>query len=223
MAQIFISHSARDQNLKNFFNQAFATSSVEAIYEEIEQLVTQAVTTEKVERDITQSSAVFVLLSQTVESLSHTRDWVGFEVGYAKGASGSGGNKDVWVFENIDDGGQLRMMLPSFDHYVVYHTSDAVLPYLKQIVESYDDNRVLKNAALATGGGYLLGFPWIGIPVLLYSALVTGRPPGVEVICQNQRCLLKYKIHLPQFLPSYRCAKCNQWWPNPQVVPQNVY
>src|SRR5438105_3587061 len=187
MAQIFISHSARDENLKDYFNRAFATSNVNAIYEEIERLMNETITTDKVKQDIAQSSAMFVLLSQTVESLSHTRDWVGFEVGYAKGIGGA--NKDVWVFENVQDRGELRMVLPSFDHYVVYDTSDAALPYLKQIVSSYDDDRVLKNTAVATAGGALLGVPWIGIPVLIYSALNTGRPAGVEVICSNQRCL----------------------------------
>ena len=146
---------------------------------------------------------------------------MGFEVGYAKGIGGA--NKDVWVFENVEDRGELRMVLPSFDHYVVYDPSDAALPYLKQIVASYDDDRVLKNTAVATAGGALLGVPWIGIPVLIYSALNTGRPAGVEVICSNQRCLLKYKVHVPQSLPNFRCAKCNQWWQNPQLPAPNVY
>jgi hypothetical protein len=81
MAQIFISHSARDQQLKNFFNQAFATSSVNAKLEEIEQLYKGTITTQQIEQDITLSSAVFVLLSQNVDSLDHTRDWIGYEVG----------------------------------------------------------------------------------------------------------------------------------------------
>ncbi len=38
------------------------------------------------QQDITLSSAVFVLLSRNVDSLDHTHDWIGYEVGYAKGA-----------------------------------------------------------------------------------------------------------------------------------------
>jgi hypothetical protein len=113
MAQIFISHSARDEQLKECFNKAFATSSVNAKYEEIEQLDKGTITTEAIEQDITISSAVFTLLSKTVDSLDHTRDWIGYEVGYAKGAKG--GNKDVWVFEHINDAGRLTKVIPNFD------------------------------------------------------------------------------------------------------------
>src|SRR2546421_1984111 len=109
MAQIFISHSARDENLRNYFNRAFATSNVNAIYEEIEQLMNETITTDKVKQDIAQSSAVFVLLSQTVESLSHTRDWVGFEVGYAKGIGGA--KKKCLGFAKLEDKGEDRNVL----------------------------------------------------------------------------------------------------------------
>jgi hypothetical protein len=216
MAQIFISHSARDQQLKNFFNQAFATSSVNAKLEEIEQLYKGTITTQQIEQDITLSSAVFVLLSQNVDSLDHTRDWIGYEVGYAKGAQG--GNKDVWVFEHINEAGHLTKVIPNFDHYVVYDTSDTALKYVKAIVDSYDDVRVARNTAVGTGIGAVFGAPWAGAGVaFLYSALSTGRPNGVEGICG---CLLKYRVHLPEQIIQLRCPKCRDWYFKPGVVPQ---
>jgi hypothetical protein len=220
MAQIFISHSAKDEVLKNFFNKGFATSSVNAKYEEIEQLLKGTVTTETIKYDITLSSAVFVLLSKNVETLTHTRDWVSFELGFASGVSG--GNKDIWVFENISDIGQITMAIPAFDHYVVYDTSDVALVYVKSIIESYNDMRVLKNMAAGSGGGAILAEDKIGGALvggfigLIYSHLSTGRPEGIEIICPNPKCLLKYRIHLPQSMRQYRCAKCNQWWTKPQ-------
>ncbi|MDQ1591604.1 MAG: hypothetical protein QOG71_2231 [Pyrinomonadaceae bacterium] len=220
MAQIFISHSAKDDDLKNFFNKGFATSSVTAKYEEIEQLLKGTITTEAIKQDISVSNAIFVLLSPNVETLSHTRDWVGFEVGFAAGVGGS--NKDIWVFENIRDVGSLEMVIPSFDHYVVYDTSDVALVYVKRIIESYNDMRVLRNMAAGSGGGAMLAQDKVGGAVvggiigLIYSALSTGRPEGIEVTCPNPKCLLKYRIHLPQFMMQYRCAKCNHWWVKPQ-------
>jgi hypothetical protein len=219
MAQIFISHSAKDKEYKDWFNQAFATSTVNAKYEEIEALNKGMITTETIKQDIRASSAVFVLLSQNVETLSHTRDWIGFEVGFASGVDG--GNKDIWVFENSNDLGRITMALPSFDHYVVYDTVDEALPYIKRIVESYDDSRVLGNMAKAGGGGALFATNPVAGAIsgaflgLLYSALSTDRPTGIEVICSNPRCLLKYRIHLPEFLMQFRCAKCNSWWIKP--------
>lgn len=216
MAQIFISHSARDQDLKNFFNQAFATSSVYAKYEEIEKLYKETITTQAIQQDITSSSALFVLLSQNVDSLDHTRDWIGYEVGYAKGAQG--GNKDVWVFEHVNDAGRLTKVLPNFDHYVVYDTSDVALMFMKAVVESYDDGRVLRNVAVGTGIGAMVGMPWLGAGVAaVYSNLSTGRPQGIEVICG---CLLKYKIHLPEQMLQFQCANCRKWWLKPGIVPQ---
>lgn len=214
MAQIFISHSARDEDYKNFFNKAFATSAVTAKYEEIEQLEKGLITTADIDRDITFSSAVFVLLSRNVDSLLHTRDWIGYEVGFAKG--GQGGNKDVWVFEHISDVGHLTKVIPNFDHYVVYDTSDTALLYAKRIVESYDDGRVLRNIALGAGGGAAfveenrLGGALGGALIsLIYSTLSTDRPQGIEVTCE---CRLKYRIHIPEHLQTYRCTKCNGWF-----------
>jgi hypothetical protein len=211
MSQIFISHSARDEGLKNFFNKAFATSAVNAKYEEIEQLYNGTITTQQIEQDITFSSAVFVLLSRNVDSLPHTRDWIGHEVGFSKGTHG--GNKDVWVFEHIADAGQLTKVIPNFDHYVIYDTSDTALVYLKAIVESYDDGRVLRNIAVGTGLGAMLGKPLIGAGAsLIYSNLSTGRPTGIEIICA---CSLKYRIHLPEQLTKYRCPKCRETYYKP--------
>jgi hypothetical protein len=39
MAQIFISHSAKDRAIIDFINRAFAASKVEAKYEEIEAIL----------------------------------------------------------------------------------------------------------------------------------------------------------------------------------------
>lgn len=220
MAQIFISHSAQDQELKNFFNQAFATSSVNAKYEEIEQLYKGVITTQDVQNDIRNSTAVFVLLSHNVDTLDHTRDWVGYEVGYAKGAQGA--NKDVWVFEHVNDVGHLTKVIPNFDHYVVYDTSDTALVYMKRIVESYNDLRVLRNTALgATSGAALVqenrlgGAVALGLASLIYSTLTTDRPQGIEVTC---RCGLKYQIHVPENFVTYRCTKCNDWFYKPGMV-----
>lgn len=215
MAQIFISHSARDKEVKDFFNLAFATSSVNAKYEEIEQLYRGTITTQQIEQDITLSSAVFVLLSRNVDSLAHTRDWIGHEVGYAKGAQG--GNKEVWVFEHVNDAGHLTKVIPNFDHYVVYDTSDNALMFMKAVVESYDDGRVLRNVAVGTGIGAMVGLPWVGAGVAaVYSNLNTGRPQGIEIICG---CSLKYRVHLPEQMIQLRCPKCRDWYYKPGVLP----
>jgi thiamine biosynthesis protein ThiC len=76
MAQIFISHSAKDTSLKNFINQAFATTKVEAKYEEIEAILDGRRTAQQIAADIGRSNAVFILLGENVEKLRHTQQWV---------------------------------------------------------------------------------------------------------------------------------------------------
>ena len=84
MAQIFVSHSQRDEDLKNFFSNAFAPTNVRAIYEEFEKIIRGGVTSEQIARDIENSRAVFVILSQNVQNIPHTRDWVVWEAGVGK-------------------------------------------------------------------------------------------------------------------------------------------
>ena len=79
MAQIFISHSAKDVQLKNFLNSIFSGSKVTAVFEEYEKLLSGAVTAEKIQQHITASAAVFLLITENVNNIQHTRDWVVWE------------------------------------------------------------------------------------------------------------------------------------------------
>lgn len=88
MAQIFISHSQRDEDLRNFFSNAFAGTKVKAIFEEFEKILRGRVTSEHVAKDIEDSKAIFVVLSQKVQDIPHTRDWVIWETGVAKSSLG---------------------------------------------------------------------------------------------------------------------------------------
>lgn len=76
MTQIFISHSQRDEGIKNLFLRAFRGSGITDVYREYEDAPPTGVKAEDITRDIELSSAVFVLLSETVASLPYTRDWM---------------------------------------------------------------------------------------------------------------------------------------------------
>src|ERR1700730_2900727 len=114
MAQIF-SHSAKDTSLKNFINQAFATTKVEAKYEEIEAILDGRRTAAQIAADIAGSNAVFVLLGKNVERLKHTQNWVTWESGV-----GAAANKDIWVFEAFEDHAKLSVIIPHLHHHVCF-------------------------------------------------------------------------------------------------------
>src|SRR5260370_8163191 len=133
MAQIVLSNSAKDTILKNFINQAFATTKVEAKYEEIEAILQGRRTAPQIAADVGQSNAVFVLLGENVEKLRHTQQWMSWESGVATGVALQA-NKDIWVFEAFDDREKLSVVIPHLNHHVCFEYSDPWLAYIRAII-----------------------------------------------------------------------------------------
>ena len=206
MAQIFISHSQRDKPLVDFFLEAFAGTKVKPHLEEFERELPSGVTAQKIENDIRASNAVFILLSENVENLRHTRDWVNWECGIAN-------NKEIVVFEPSEAFSKITVVVPRFNHYVRYETSDEWRKYVRSFIESYDDSHVVPTLVTTTGGGALLnekdpgggatkGF-FVGLGWLLLQNL-TKPNYGTVIKCHN--CSSIYKVHGYGY---FRCAVCN--------------
>jgi hypothetical protein len=219
MAQIFISHSAKDTELVTFLSKAFASTGVKAVFEEFEAILKGPANAARIAADIRQSNAVFVLLSRSVESLKHTRDWVGWEAG-AAGITALETNKDIWVLEPVDDIERISIVVPHFRHYVAFDPNRPKWQgYITQVVNSYDDSHVLKGISLgaATGGviaegaGALWG---AGAGLLLALMTANTRPAGLPITCPE--CSSTYNVHLDQ--PRMRCPvrNCQLVFPVPQ-------
>lgn len=93
MAQIFVSHSSKDTKQIEFISRAFASTKVQAKFEEIEAITQGRRTAAQIDADVQSSNAIMVVLGTNVQALEHTRDWVVWESGRA------GQNKNVWVLE----------------------------------------------------------------------------------------------------------------------------
>src|SRR5437868_4051194 len=150
MAQIFVSHSQKDSKIIDFVNKAFASTKVEGKYEEMEALLHGKRNSAQISADIAASNCIFVLLSKNVENLKHTRDWVVWESGNAKGV-----NKDVWVIEPFEECLQLSIVIPHLQHYVCFHYGNDWLLYLRNIIQSYDDSHVAKALIAGVSAGAL--------------------------------------------------------------------
>jgi hypothetical protein len=206
MAQIFMSHSQKDKDIILFFLEAFAGTNVKPHLEELEKEPPAGVTAEIIDRNIQASNAVFVLLSENVENLRQTRDWVSWECGAAK-------NKDIWVFEPLESLGKVQVVVPRFNHYVLFERNDEWRKYHRSIIESYDDSHVIPTLSATTTGGALLneedrgsgavaGFA-VGLVGLLLHSM--SKPSyGIDVRCW--KCLSNYKVHR---YGCFRCAVCN--------------
>ena len=145
MSQIFNSHSQRDEGIKSFFYRAFSGTSVLPIWQEYEERPSRPVD-EEIERKIQASSALFVLLSEKVEGLPHTRDWILWECGKAT-------DKDIWVFEPYESLGRVTVAIPRFKHYVRYHKNQEWRGYINSIIRSYDNSSLLGWAGAGAGIG----------------------------------------------------------------------
>jgi hypothetical protein len=143
MATIFVSHSQKDKPTIHFFLEAFAGTKVKPHFEEFEKESPSGVTADKIEQDIKQSNAVFILLSENVEHLNHTRDWVNWECGVAK-------NKEIWVFEPYGSLGKISIVIPHFNHYVRFEIREDWRKYLLSVIESYDDSHVFPVLSATT-------------------------------------------------------------------------
>jgi len=206
MAQIFISHSKKDKEIIDFFLESFAGTKVKPHLEELEKDVPSGITANQIGKDILASNALFVLLSVNVESLKHARDWVNWECGTAV-------NKDIWIFEPSESFGEISIVSPRLNHYVLFERTEEWRKYFRKIIESYDDSHVLPTLSLSTGSGALLnekdrwGGAFAGFGIGLAGLILKGltRPSfGVDIKCF--KCNSNYKVHRYGY---FRCPTCN--------------
>jgi len=216
MAQIFVSHSHKDKDLRSFFSTAFAGTNVKAIFEEFEKILGKDVSAEQISRDIENSRALFVLLSKNVQDIPHTRDWVVWETGVAK-------NKDIWIFEPYRTFGKISVVTPFLRHYAIFDSNDNWLAYIRRIIESYDDAHTL-GTVLTTGGigaiigsaiandereGAVLGGILGGLYGLAVSDRTKFRPTGLKTVCAS--CNSTFAVHIPREMNKIRCPVCNKF------------
>jgi len=78
---------------------------------------------QEIERRIAGSAALFVLLSENIESLHYTRDWILWECGKSM-------NKEIWVLEPDESLDKIKVVVPRFNHYVRYERTKAWRDYI---------------------------------------------------------------------------------------------
>lgn len=204
MSQIFMSHSGRDRGLIDPFKNIFSTSKVKGMFEEYESMLGKQVTSGKIRTDIFQSAAVFLLLTESVQNIPHTRDWVVWESGNAR-------NKPLWLFEPVEQFGKNTVVIPHVTHHVIYGPGEGWFRYLKNIVESYDNSTALPSFVTGTIFLGALFNPLIGLVggagSLMVSCKSNLRPAGKLVCCGL--CRSQYRLHYPVGMTSTRCPVCN--------------
>jgi hypothetical protein len=102
VGQVFVSHSAKDENGKEFLDSLFGAIPHNAYFYSWDG--PRAPHTERLRERIADSDSLFVLLSRFVTS-RHTLSWVECEVGIAVGLK-----KPVWVLEQLIESQSVLMI-----------------------------------------------------------------------------------------------------------------
>lgn len=209
MAQIFVSHSRRDTEIVNFFLRAFAGTKVTPLFQELQKEPVNGVSEKDVTRNIDCSNAVFVVLSEQVQALEHTAYWMTWESGTAR-------TKDIWVFEPVESGRRIRVVIPRFNHYVRFGRNEDWRGYVRSIIESYDDSYVLTTLSAGAGIGAALDEKdrgrgaakglLVSVGGLLLHSLSR---PALGYPTQCPQCFSNFRVHLPSGVFEFRCANCN--------------
>lgn len=172
MKHVFVSHSRRDREYLQFLSTAFAASGTEAKYEEYEALSSR-VAGQYVANDIRSAEAVFVLLTENVERLQETRDWVAWECGVAH-------DKEVWVFEPAAEHSQCSVVIPRISHYVAFHPNDKWIRYVRDLLSSMSKRRA--KALVTTAGGTAGAVAGLSLLGSLTGVAVLALPPVLPII-----------------------------------------
>lgn len=132
MAQIFISHSRYDEDIRRYFDEIFAGTKVKAVRLEFESFNYPA--SKFVIKQILKSDAFFVLLGPKISQKVATQSWVGFEMGAAAMRQIP---CPIWVFEPIKYA-PIKFPIPFLNNYMLYDlTSRGDRKHITSIVNCY--------------------------------------------------------------------------------------
>lgn len=126
--QVFISHSKDDPNL-NFFYKIFAGLNTKGVWMEFEHMSSPPCN--QIKKNINQSDAIFVLLSEQLLEKQHTTNWVAFEIGLA--CNSAFRRVDVYVFEPMSM--KFDFPVPFCNYYMPYEGRSEEIIFLKELIQ----------------------------------------------------------------------------------------
>lgn len=110
---IFISHSARDLQLVEWFRRRFDGTGVEPRFMEyLSWRKREKPNWSWIKSEIEKSTALMLILSRNIVNREHTQNWVAYEIGVA-----AANNKYVVVFRDSEAKEEVNFPVPYFNEY----------------------------------------------------------------------------------------------------------
>lgn len=208
MAIIFISHSKRDEQLvQNIQSVLLNVGHTPIIEEFIPESMKEPIPYEEIRKNVQQSDAVFLFLTDEVVRTEYTKNWVIEEDGVALDR-----NIPVFVFER--KGFPIHYPIPYVTDYMVFdpYTIEDILNIQKL---AKDIGKIPPNWFTA-GFGALVGaiFGPLGIAIGGLGGLLLGPKrgppiPGIRIRCPHLNCRTEYNYWSPN-ITSFSCPICRQ-------------
>jgi hypothetical protein len=195
--KIFITHSRKDSEGKDFFQKIFSQSYSAGFW--YSDHTYDPPHHERIINVMRGCSSVFVLLSEEMQN-PHTSSWVSYEVGAAKALG-----KNVWVFENPEKPA-INILVPGADAYV-------------QRPSTIDDIEKFGYMEVVNQGGMILPRNIIRVaqPGKPAKQVLVGNPFDsgkfehiVFIACAYKSCKQRYFCATLKGVNEYLCPSCRR-------------
>lgn len=204
MANIFISHSRRDEDLVTAMAKILRNIGHDPIIEEfIPEEEKEPVPYEEIRKNVSVSNFVFLFLTDNIVATEYTHNWVAFEVGLTASAQ-----KRLFVFERA--GVPVPYPIPYLTDYMIFDAASTndllnIQTLSKKLAEIPKD-------VVGAGMGALLGLPFGPIGLILggLAGGVLGASASEEILkVQCPHCSVSFNYYSPQYY-KFSCPACRK-------------
>ena len=204
MANIFISHSRRDEDLVTAIAKVLRNIGHTPIIEEfIPEEEKEPVPYEEIRKNVNLSDYVFLFLTDNIVATEYTHNWVAFEVGLAASSG-----KRLFVFER--DGIPIPYPIPYLTDYMIFDadSTNDILD-IQALAKKLDE---LPTTAIGAGIGALLGLPFGPIGLILggLGGAILGAGAEEQILkVQCPYCGVSFNYYSPQYT-LFNCPACRR-------------
>lgn len=206
LANIFISHSKRDEQLvRNIQSVLINLKQTPIIEEFIPEESKEPIPYEEIRKNIKLSHSVFLFLTDEIVKTEYTKNWVIFEVGLA-----SHSGTPLFVFER--KGFPISYPIPYVTDYMLFDPTN--VEDILNIQKLAGEIGKLSPSVIAGGLGALIGAPFGPLGIVVGSlggiALSSKRAPPIQmerIICDQ--CKVSFNYWSPE-ISTFCCPMCRK-------------
>ena len=204
MANIFISHSRRDEELVNAMAKVLINIGHTPVIEEfIPEEEKEPVPYEEIRKNVNISEYIFLFLTDNVVLTEYTQNWVSFEIGLTANAQ-----KRLFVFERA--GVPVPFPIPYLTDYMIFDadSTNDILD-IQMLAKKLKE---LPKTTVGAGIGALLGIPFGPIGLILggFGGAILGAEAEDQILeVRCPQCKVSFNYYSPEYI-EFSCPACRK-------------